>query len=206
MALKSFVFPGNFEGNHGALRESGFISYRGANGPDLSYPERNDGLWNIRESLQLFDTEVDYAVRMPRYLDVAVRTQTACHMSFHPAEVSPSTVEKTLVPALRNLTGRARGGEIWIATMGEIASYCEARRSAVVRPTSHNGWEVAWRLDGASYPKAAITLSLPWSGSVPACEIDGVAIPTPSRACFVRAGRLNLTLNQPDASVNVRPR
>ena len=202
--LKSFVFPGNFEGNFPALFESGFVAFRGTGTPDLSYPEKRDGLWNIRESLQLFDPEVDYRRRLPLYVNAAVRTQTACHLSFHPSEPSPSTVAEVLRPALGYLKSRENNGEAWMATMGEVASYCEARASTVVQPDADMHWGVKWGHDAQRYPRSAITFSVPWTGSTPSCEIDGQEVAAQSRSCFVRSDRLYLSVEYPKESVRVR--
>lgn len=206
LRLRSFVFPGNFEGNFAALQEAGFIAYRGSRGPELSYPTKEHGLWNVRGSLQLFDPNVDYSVRLTRYLDVAVRTQTCCHLSFHPSEPHPEIVSKVLVPPLSQLREREERGELWIATMGDIASYCEARAAATVRETGRMSWEVRWGMEAQAHPRVALTTSLPWAGSVPSLEIDGEEVSGPSKECFVRDGRLHLTLHHPQSSLQLRSR
>ncbi|HLA46415.1 MAG TPA: polysaccharide deacetylase family protein [Thermoplasmata archaeon] len=204
IGLRSFVFPGNFEGNFAALRENGFIAYRGGDGVDLSYPEKAHGLWNIRESLQLFDPEVDYSRRLPLYVEAAIRAQVACHLSFHPSEPSAATVSGVLLPALAYLKSLEARGDIWIATMKELASYCEARSSALVREVSPLDWIVKWGHDPDRYPRAAITFSVPWAGSSPTCEVDDEEAAERGQSCFVRSGRLYMTITHPHSALRVR--
>jgi len=204
IGLRSFVFPGNFEGNFAALRENGFIAYRGGDGVDLSYPEKAHGLWNIRESLQLFDPEVDYSRRLPLYVEAAIRAQVACHLSFHPSEPSAATVSGVLLPALAYLKSLEARGDIWIATMEELASYCEARSSALVREVSPLDWIVKWGHDPDRYPRAAITFSVPWAGSSPTCEVDDEEAAERGQSCFVRSGRLYMTITHPHSALRVR--
>ncbi len=204
--LRSFVFPGNFEGNFTALREAGFVAYRGSTGPELCYPVKEHGLWNLRGSLQLFDPVVEYSVRLERYLDAASRTQTCCHLNFHPSEPDPIAVESVLVPALTHLRAREGRGDLWVGTMGEIAAFCEARTSAAVRSTGRWAWEVEWRVPMDSFPAAAVTVSIPWTASEPEFTVDGAVVPGPSRDCEVRNGRLFLTVSAPRRSFGLRRR
>lgn len=204
--LRSFVFPGNFEGNFAALHETGFIAYRGSGAPELSYPAKNHNLWNVRGSLQLFDPDVDYSVRLARFLETAVRTQTCCHLNFHPSEPDAAAVSSVLVPVLRELRKRERRGDIWIGTMGEIASFCETRASATLRSTGRLSWKVNWGRRPLGYLPGALTISLPWKESVPTVEIDGVEWHAQPKECFERDGRFFLTLRAPQETFSLHMR
>jgi len=196
--LRSFVFPGNFEGNYDVLARMGFVAYRGSTNAHLSYPVKARGVWNLRGSLQLFDPAVDYRRRIPHYVEKALDTGTLLHMNFHPSEVDSQTVERTLVPALRYLKGFEERGLIWFGSMDEIAAYCEARSLAVVRATtgSHGVMriDIESTFDSDKYSKASLTLSLPWVGSIPRCTIDGVDS-HPGKNCFAKNGRLFITID-----------
>jgi peptidoglycan/xylan/chitin deacetylase (PgdA/CDA1 family) len=198
--LRSFVFPGNLEGNHDALREAGFLAYRGSAGPNLAYPSKTHGLWNIPGSLQLFDPSVDYRRRLPRYLDVAARTGTCCHLSFHPSAPDSDSVRGVLVPALTILHDREDQGEVWNATMGEIAGYCEARSLVKVRSGGARKWRVNWGIEDTPFNNLTVTLSCEWRGSVPQLEVDGNEVPPDSKDCFVRDDTLFVTLRFPSSS------
>ena len=134
--LKSFVFPGNFEGNHDVLAGMGFVAYRGSTNAHLSYPFKAGGVWNLPGSLQLFDPRVDSRRRIPHYVEKALKTGTLLHLNFHPSELDSQDIERTLVPALRYLKQLRERGLIWFGSMDEIAAYCEGRSLAVVRATT----------------------------------------------------------------------
>jgi len=196
--LKSFVFPGNFEGNHDVLASMGFVAYRGSTNAHLSYPFKAGGAWNLPGSLQLFDPVVDYGRRIPHYVEKALETGTLLHLNFHPSELDSQTIERTLVPALRYLKQFEERGLIWFGTMDEIAGYCEARGLVVAKATtgSHRltGIDIELAFDSDKYSKASITLSLPWVGSIPRCTINGVDS-HPGKNCFAKNGRLFITID-----------
>jgi len=208
--LRSFVFPANFPGNFGALAACGFISFRGPPRWDLTYPAKEQGLWNIPGSLQLFDPEVDYMNRLPRYLGAGARAGSAVHLNFHPSLLDVRMIDETLAPTLRLVKERERTGDAWIATMDQIASFCETRGRAVVRTESGGGasrrFDIEWPSGGADYPEPSLTLSVPWTGSLPSCEIDGSEVPSSSPDCFVRDGLLFLTLSRPQKVAAIRSR
>lgn len=207
--LESFVFPGNFEGNSQALRDAGFVCYRGSDGDEITYPMKEKGLWSIPGSLQLFDPAVDYRVRLRHYVDAAVRTRTACHINFHPQAANRSSIERTLAPSLEFLDDRRRRGEVWIATMREIAGFCEARRSGILKPLaagSRPAFSINWGLEAGRYSNLALTVSLPWSGSTPTMEVDGHESSGPDVFCSVRGGRLFATIEAPAGTVTITRR
>ena len=196
LQLKSFVFPGNFEGNFEALARLGFIAYRGSTNAHLAYPNKVGEVWNLPGSLQLFDSSVDYHRRLARYVRKAIETGTLIHLSFHPSESNPSAIQETLVPGLRYLRGLEERGLLWIATMEEIASYCEARGSITWKAFKDGERvtriDVDSDLDREKYPLGSITLSVPWAGSMPRSVANGTEH-LDRRDCFIRAGRLFVT-------------
>jgi len=203
--LKSFVFPGNFEGNHDVLAGMGFVAYRGSTNAHLSYPFKAGGVWNLPGSLQLFDPKVDYRRRIPHYVEKALKTGTLLHLNFHPSELDSQDIERTFVPALRYLKQLRERGLIWFGSMDEIAAYCEGRSLAVVRATTGNllmRIDIESAFDSEKYSKASITLSLPWVGSIPRCRIDGVDS-HPGKNCFVKNGRLFITIDHLSHAVTV---
>ena len=206
MRLKSFVFPGNFEGNHDVLASMGFVAYRGSTNAHMSYPFKARGVWNLPGSLQLFDPAVDYHRRIPHYVEKALDAGTLLHLNFHPSELDSQTIDRTLVPALRYLKRFEEHGQIWFGSMDEIAAYCEARSLAVLRPTTGNhrllGINLEFAHDSEKYSKASITLSLPWVGSIPRCTINGVDS-HPGKNCFAKNGRLFITIDHLSHAVAV---
>jgi len=98
-------------------------------------------------------------------------------------------------------------GLVWIGTMGQIAAYCEARAAAGVQVSSvqvDSTVEVAWSMEENLHADASLTISIPWGYQPPSCKIDGLVVPSPSPRCFVRDGRLYITIEAPERRITVQ--
>jgi len=127
---RSLVFPGNLEGQFEVLPKVGIIAFRGPNQDSkLQYPDRlENGLWAIPGSMQLTGRGIEKKLvsKAIRLIDSAIENNAVFHLWFHVHEVDKRMVEKALLPIF-DYAKRARNrGVLWIATMEEIANYCEA--------------------------------------------------------------------------------
>lgn len=133
---RSIVFPGNLTGHLNALPKIGIIAFRGfdfENG--VRYPSRIDeGLWDIHQSMQLVANgrEDEYVQRAKYLINCAIANNVAFHLCLHPYEVDKKMVSRVLVPILEYADKLRKSGKLWIATMKEIANYCETREKSVL--------------------------------------------------------------------------
>jgi len=133
---RSIVFPGNLVGDLDVLPKVGITTYRGHDDQyKVQYPSRSkNGLWDIRQSMQLVgkgreDRLVQIAKRL---IDCAIASNAVFHLWFHPYEVDENTTQRALVPILEYANEMRKKGKLWIATMEEIANYCEAREKTIL--------------------------------------------------------------------------
>lgn len=128
---RSLAFPYNHMGDiyHGILSRLGVVAVRQRDPVRLSYPIPSDaGVYRIFETMNLrTSSRYDYTVRARAFLEEAVRRNSAFHIWFHPSDPLPR-----LTGELRSILAHAASfrdrGLLWVATMGELADYCEARR------------------------------------------------------------------------------
>jgi len=132
---KSIVFPAGSHGNYETLERLGIRTFRGKHkfsGEELSYPSKIGDLWNLPSSLELLKREQwdnNYAVwRIKRYITKAIEGNRLCHFWFHPS-FDEIVIHKILPPVLSYAQKQRDMGNLWIATMNEIADYCEARET-----------------------------------------------------------------------------
>jgi hypothetical protein len=113
----------------------------------LSYPERtSSGVYKLYESMILRTAKhYDYLDRAKIFLATAAKRHAVFHLWFHPSE-SASIFENEFRRILRYIDNRRKAGVVWVATMAEIAAYCEARErlQPVVERHEHE-IRVAWR-------------------------------------------------------------
>jgi len=113
----------------------------------LSYPERApSGVYKLYESMHLRrPTRYDYLDKVNIFMAKAVERHAVFHLWFHPSDPL-SLFETELLGTLKHIDSQRHQKLVWIATMSDIASYCEARET--LRPhVERNGAEltVAWR-------------------------------------------------------------
>ncbi len=96
----------------------------------LSYPERtSQGIYKIYQTMNTRSARhYDYFDKAKIFLDRAFKTTSVFHLWFHPSDpLEIFTNEFRRIVEYAAKTRKERG--LWIATMADIASYCEARES-----------------------------------------------------------------------------
>ena len=128
--LKSMVFPGGTNGNYAVLKKYGFTNVRLNSPYDLFYPEKDpSGLWILPSSFSVDNhgfgwSAEKYRKYYARYLDKAISANTVCHLWFHPS-IDAFCLNEILPAALSEARRRFDQGDLWIATMAEMATFCE---------------------------------------------------------------------------------
>lgn len=145
LSPRSIVFPAGTLGNYDVPSEFGIIAMRGRQldpRVELSYPDRHNGfIWNIASSLALEKRKhwsTPYSIwRTKRYIERAIKLASVCHFWFHPS-FDPEVIDIILPSILHYAHTERAKGNLWVATMEEIAQYCEAREttSVTMRETS----------------------------------------------------------------------
>src|SRR3989441_1507630 len=113
----------------------------------LSYPERTpSGVYKLYESMNLRAPDYyDYLDKVKIFMTKAAERRAVFHLWFHPSDPT-DLFESELLRIIQFLGGQRKDGLAWIATMGEIAAYCEARerlRPEVEREAGE--MRIAWR-------------------------------------------------------------
>lgn len=205
LELRSFVFPSNIEGNFQALTDSGIIAYRGG-GDDfrIRYPVRTkEGLWDIHENISLglnfFMRGKDACYYIAtRHIDEAICTNSVVHFWFHPSFLSKKTF-KILIPILKYINQKRQEHKLWVATMGEIASYCEACRTTKLEINRLNNIILIYignNIDNErfGYPDITIKLKIPEKKIVKQVLIDGDELQLNTLNCFIQKATNNLII------------
>ena len=131
---KSMIYPGGFKDYVEILHKFGIIAFRGDHrrrDVEMSYPFKVKGIWNIPATIGLsarksWKTSY-YVERIKRYIRRAITHGVVFHMWFHPS--IESSILRNVLPAILEYADKQRQqGRLWIATMQEIAIYCEARK------------------------------------------------------------------------------
>lgn len=130
---KSFVFPGNEEGNFEALAEKGFQIVRSFPklNVNISLPVRrnNDGLWCVPASSAICRggtrwTRNERLARLKLFVDAAENTRLAAHIWLHPSLPS-SDIEEILVPLLVYCADKRERRVLDIFTMDKLVQATE---------------------------------------------------------------------------------
>ncbi len=128
LELRSFVFPGNREGNWASLSKAGFRAYRHASRHHLGFPRQDAfGLWQIPGGL-CWEKPAGWAVEdwvkaLCHCIDRALETRTVVHFWFHPSCEEVNT--ETVFPAVLNYVQTLRDS-LWLTTMGRLAGSAHA--------------------------------------------------------------------------------
>jgi len=130
----SFFFPWNREGHLAALKELGFIAYRGNQQAKIAYPLRNKGLWDIHQTHYLSKKSAYETQVILKLLDLAISSGGVFHIwshlwNMHVNGNVEKFMEKMLIPFFEHAATRRKEGSLWICTMRELANYSEARRN-----------------------------------------------------------------------------
>lgn len=123
--MKAFVFPGGTAGNYQVLKDNGFQIYRKNLDYDLVYPFFDRyGMLVTASSLgfgRSYNWSAEYYIKMfCRYIDKAIKTNTAAHLWLHPS-VDGWTLENVIPQVLKYAAEKRETGQLWIGTMGQIA-------------------------------------------------------------------------------------
>ncbi len=131
---RSWVFPGGYRDFRELLAEYGLVVYRGARSrKELRAPvyEETWGLWNVPTSYGVGPrpqwSDRYYVRRRRRYLDRAVATRTVFHWWFHPS-LDPDLIHGVMEPVLAYAWQLQQGGQLWVGTLYDLASYREVLR------------------------------------------------------------------------------
>ncbi len=132
---RSIVFPWNHEGHIDVLKELQYSCYRGGKRNRLGYPIWNDGIWDVSKTYYFTAKEAIRRSRTPNnLLELAIHYGGLLHVWTHPWNMAPhgdpgTFIADSLRPFLTQAVTRRKDGNLWIATMRQIANYCEAVRS-----------------------------------------------------------------------------
>lgn len=134
---RSLVFPFNKMGYSylGVFSELGVIAVRHRDKKvRLSYPECTpSGVYKIYESMNLRSPKYyNYLDKAKIFIEEAAKRNAVYHLWFHPSD--PIQVFKREFREIIEYIYKEREkGVIWVATMGELATYCEAREKTKLR-------------------------------------------------------------------------
>ncbi len=204
LKLRSLVYPFNSMGHcyHDLLHEFGVIAVRHRDDKiRLSYPERSSpGVYKIYESMNLRSASYyTYRDKAELFIDAAIEGGSAYHLWFHPSD--PHSVFQTEFSGILQIIQRQReAGNVWAVTMGDLASYCEARECVTVHSSTVEGkriLEIRSSLDTEKYGTPEVTLVIP-EESMPRYirqRVGGTMTELrPGRECTRRNGSLILNL------------
>jgi peptidoglycan/xylan/chitin deacetylase (PgdA/CDA1 family) len=187
LKLRSLVYPFNHMGHsyHDLLRKFGIIAVRHRDERiRLSYPERSaSGVYKIYESMNLRSANrYHYRDKAELFIDHAVEQGASYHLWFHPSDPH-SVFQKEFYEILQIIQRQREAGNVWVATMGDLASYCEARECISLRSKTEKNQttlQIRSSLDAEKYGIPDVTLVVP-SKTLPKRiqrQIDGTDVGT----------------------------
>ncbi len=165
---RSLVFPFNKMGysHMDILSDLGITSVRHRDiKARLSYPERTtSGIYKIYESMNLRSPRYyDYLNKAKIFIGEASRRHAAYHLWFHPSD--PTHVfENEFRRIIKYICDERERGAVWIATMGELTAYSEARENVnlqVQRKKNEIKIFIESFLDYKKYSTTEISLIIP---------------------------------------------
>jgi hypothetical protein len=142
IAPRSLVFPHNVSSyaHEGTLADLGVIAVRHRDETvRLSYPERTPhGLYKLYESLHLREARYyHYEEKAEIFMKEAIERKAAFAIWFHPSDPI-DLFYRRLVPILDRIRYQQSTGQVWVATMRDLAAYCEARECLQLKVTSES--------------------------------------------------------------------
>ena len=168
LKLRSLVYPFNKMGHsyHDLLHQFGVVAVRHRDDRiRLTYPERSaSGVYKIYESMNLRSARYyNYRDKVELFIAHAIENGAAYHLWFHPSDPR-SVFEKEFYEVLQIIQRQREAGNVWAATMGDLASYCEARERIQVQSKKEKDkrtLEIQSTLDTDKYGIPDVTLVLP---------------------------------------------
>jgi peptidoglycan/xylan/chitin deacetylase (PgdA/CDA1 family) len=132
----------------------------------LSYPERTaSGVYRLYESMNLRTAKhYDYPDKVNIFIAEAMKRHAAFHLWFHPSDPVAHS-EGDLRRIVQYLDRQRNEGLAWIATMAELAAYCEARERLTPEvERTKSGMTIVWRGSFPSdrYGHTELSLVLPY--------------------------------------------
>lgn len=196
LKLKSLVYPYNHMGHsyHDLLHQFGIIAVRHRDDKvRLSYPERSpSGVYKIYESMNLRSPSFyDYRDKAEIFIEGAVEAGAAYHLWFHPSDAR-GTFEKEFREILEVIYRYRDSGNVWVATMGDLAAYCEARESVsleIKTEADRKTLKLRSSLDTEKYGTPEITLQIAQTAMPKRIERrigDRVDYPAPDVVCATK--------------------
>ena len=133
----TLVYPFNIMGHHhlDLLSRLGVVVVRHRDAKfGLSYPERDpSGVYKIYETMSLREsTYYSQPAKALALLEEAVGRGLCYHLWFHPSNPT-AEFQITFREILEHMVMLRKRGDLWVATMKDLAAYCEARRTTIVK-------------------------------------------------------------------------
>jgi peptidoglycan/xylan/chitin deacetylase (PgdA/CDA1 family) len=164
---RSLVFPYNHMGySHlTTLFKNNIIAVRHRdNLIRLSYPQRTaEGVYKLFESMNTRRSTIyNYVEKAKILIAEAKKQSSAYHLWFHPSD--PSEVfSNEFRKIIEYIALEQENGSVWVVTMTELASYCEARESTTMQLNkTENVFTITLSssLDKDKFPCTGLTLIL----------------------------------------------
>jgi len=167
VVARSLVYPYNQMGHYYAplLAKLGLTCVRHRDPiVRLSYPERLPcGVYKLYESMNLRrSTHYNYVDKVRIFLDQAIKRHAAYHIWFHPSD-STELFQHEFCQIVEEVAARRRAGQLWVTTMADLASYCEAREQTELEVRRDaNGVTITFRsgYDAKRYRQTKLTLRI----------------------------------------------
>jgi peptidoglycan/xylan/chitin deacetylase (PgdA/CDA1 family) len=139
----SIVFPFNKMGYSymDILSDCGIIVVRHRDKKiRISYPQRDEsGIYRTYESMNLrIAKHYDTRKKAKIFIDHALKNKGLVHLWFHPSDAF-EIFFREFEPIVKYISEIKNTLNLWIATMGEIAGYCEARERVQIEREDSNG-------------------------------------------------------------------
>jgi len=163
--LRSLVYPFNNMGHH-YLDLIGGLGLTAVRHRDkqvrLSYPERtSSGVYKLYESMNLRRAKhYNYIEKAVMFMEEACSRQAAYHIWFHPSDAS-DVFEMEFYGIIKSMAEFQQQGKLWVATMGDLAAYCEAREQTTLglkRTANELKITLQCNYDVKRYGKTVLTL------------------------------------------------
>jgi peptidoglycan/xylan/chitin deacetylase (PgdA/CDA1 family) len=179
LTLRSLVYPFNNMGHHyfPTLAKLGITSVRHRDRARLSYPVRSEsGVYKLYESMNLRSSNsYDYIDKARIFLDEAMKRRASYHLWFHPSD--PTEIfQREFYGITKLMSDLQKQGVFWVATMAELAAYCEARDATTLTVDTYQDSvkiSSSSRFDSARYGATQLTLHVRESRVPRKCEVIG---------------------------------
>ena len=184
------------------LADAGVVVVRhrdSKNGVRLSYPERTpSGVYRIYESMNLrIAKRYDYLKKVEVFVREAIERQAVYSLWSHPSD--PTEWFDPGCGILAYMDAERRSGRLWVATMQELAAYCEARERlqlSVEQDGSSLTLAIESSLDTSRFGPSEVTLLIPVPSTPTSAwlELIGGGGPVDVRSVSTDSGRVMVTI------------